>query len=83
MGGCNIPNIFQENISKIFGVFDVVYAYIDSVIVITKHDLVDRLKDLENNLQKLAEAGLNVNAEIHTLDTQKLSISDYIFVSMS
>ena len=60
-----------------------VYAYIDSVIVITKHDLVDRLKDLENNLQKLAEAGLNVNAEIHTLDTQKLSISDYIFVSMS
>ena len=40
-----------------------VYAYIVNVLVITKHDFTCLLKAMEKVLQKLAEAGLNVNAE--------------------
>ena len=36
MGVCNSPAIFQEKISRIFDIFDVVRVYIDDVIVITK-----------------------------------------------
>ena len=44
MGICNSPNIFQENISKIFEEFNIVHAYIDNVLVIKKHEFVYHLK---------------------------------------
>ena len=47
MGVCNIPNIFQENISELFYGLDMVCVYIDDVLVITKHEFVDHLKALE------------------------------------
>ena len=40
-----------------------VHAYILNVLVITNRKFLDCLKDLENVLQKLVEAGLKVNAE--------------------
>ena len=58
MGVCNIPNISQEKISKILEGFDMVCAYIDDILVITKNDCADHLKALEKVLQKLVEAGL-------------------------
>ena len=36
MGVCNIPDIFQENISEPFYGFDMVRAYIDDELVIAK-----------------------------------------------
>ena len=40
-----------------------VHAYIDKILVITEYDFIDHLKDLENVLQKLVEAGLKINVE--------------------
>ena len=39
MGVCNSPNIFQEYIYKIFEGFDMLGAYIDNILVITKDNL--------------------------------------------
>ena len=44
-GVCNIPNIFQENIPELLEGFDMVQAYIDNILVITKDNFVDHLKD--------------------------------------
>ena len=63
MGVCNSPDIFQENIFKQFDGFDMVRAYIYDVLVITKNDFEDYLKSLDRVLQRIAEAGLKVNAE--------------------
>ena len=63
MGVCNSPNIFQENLSKWFDGFDMVRAYIDDILVINKNNFKDHLKALNRVIQRLAEAGLKVNAE--------------------
>ena len=63
MGVCNSPDILQENIYELFEGFDIVCAYINNVTTITKDEFADHLKALEKFLQKLAEAGLKVNAE--------------------
>ena len=63
IGVCNTVNIFQEKISKILEGFDMVRAYIDDVLVITKDNFKDHLKALYRVLQGLTEAGLKVNAE--------------------
>ena len=62
MGFCNSPNIFQENIFELFEGFDMVRAYIDDVLVIIENNFDDHLKALYKVLQRLAEAGLKVNA---------------------
>ena len=62
MGFYNSPDIFQENISKLFEGFDMVCAYIDDVLVITKNNSEDHLKAFGKVLQRLAESGLKVNA---------------------
>ena len=59
---CNSTDIFQENISKTFYGFNMVRAYIDDVLVITKNNFEDHLKALDGFLQRLAQAGLKVNA---------------------
>ena len=51
---CNNPNIFQEKISELFDVFDMVLAYIDDVLVITKKYFEDHIKPLYRVLQRLA-----------------------------
>ena len=63
MGVCNSPNISQKKTSKIFDGFDMVCAYIDDVLVITKNNFKDHLKSLDRFLQRLAESGLKVNPE--------------------
>ena len=54
MGVCNRPDIFQENISKLFEGFDMVCAYIIDVLVINKNYFKHHLKYLEKVLQRLA-----------------------------
>ena len=56
--GFNSPNIFQENISKLFKWFDMVRAHTENVLVITKDEFINHLKALEIVSQKLAEAVL-------------------------
>ena len=48
MGMCNSPEIHQEKISELFEGFDRVRAYVSNILVITKYDLTDHLKALEN-----------------------------------
>ena len=60
---CNSPDIFQENISELFYGFDMLFSYIDYVLVIAKNNFKDHLKALDMVLQRLAEARLKVNAE--------------------
>ena len=43
---CNSPDIFQENISEIFEGFDMILAYVDNLMVITKYDFVEYLNAL-------------------------------------
>ena len=45
MGGCNSPDIFQENISRILEGFKTVRAYIHELLVITKTNIKDHLND--------------------------------------
>ena len=52
-GFFNIPDIFQENISELFEGFNMVFAYIYDLSVITKHDFSDHLKALENFYRNL------------------------------
>ena len=63
MGFCDSPNLFQENTPKIFEGFDVVRAYVDDVILITKNEFLDQLKAPKKVLQKLTKSGLKVNSE--------------------
>ena len=63
MGVCSSPDIFQEKIYELFECFDMVRAYIDDVLVITKNTFKDHIKSLDRVLQRLEEAGLKVNVE--------------------
>ena len=51
---CNIPDTFQENIDELFEGLNMVCAFIDNVLVITKYDFADHLKVLENIPHKIA-----------------------------
>ena len=63
MGICYSPVIFQKYISEIFQVFFMVRAYIDDVLVIPRNNSKEHPKELDRVLQRLAEAGLKVNAD--------------------
>ena len=63
MGLYKIPNISQENISKLFKGFNMVYAYIDDVLVMNKDEFKDHPNALEKFLQILTEAGVRLNAK--------------------
>ena len=62
MGVCNSADIFQEHISELLEGFDMVRAYIDYVLVLTKNNSKEHLKALEKVLQIITEVGLKVNA---------------------
>ena len=63
MGVCNSSYIFQGKISKLFEGFDMLRAYIDDVLVVTKNNFKKHLKSLYRVLQRLAQGWLKVNAE--------------------
>ena len=53
MGVRNSPDIFQEKKPKLIEGFNMVRAYIDDILVITKNNFKDHLKALYRILQKL------------------------------
>ena len=61
-GICNGPDIFQEKMAELFDGMEFVRAYIDDLLVLTKHDYADHLRRLEEVFMRLQEAGLKVNA---------------------
>ena len=63
MGVCNSPDIFQERMSDLMAGLEYVRAYIDDILITTKGDWNDHLEKLDKVLQRLGEAGLQVNAE--------------------
>ena len=63
MGICNAPDIFQEKISELMEGLDFIRAYLDDLLILTKETWDDHLHKLETVLQRVATAGLKVNAE--------------------
>ena len=63
MGLCNLPDIFQEKMNKLFAGLDYAQAYIDNLLMITKGSYKEHLKDLEEVFRQLQAAGLKVNAK--------------------
>lgn len=63
MGVCNSPDIFQEKILELFEGIEFVRAYLDDLLILTKGDWNDHLGKLETVLNRIANAGLKINAE--------------------
>ena len=59
-----------------------VRAYIDYVLVRTKNDFSDHMKDLEKAIYKPAKYVLKLNAHGCYLDAHKLSTLDYGLVKV-
>ena len=62
MGMCNIPDIFQENISELLVGLDTVRVYIDDLLHVTKGSLIEHLTVLKEMFTHLQKAGLKFNA---------------------
>ena len=63
MGVCNISEIFQEKVSKIFEVYNRVCVYVGNVIVITLDALINHAKAAGKVLHKPTESGLKIKAK--------------------
>ena len=73
MGLCNIPDIFQENMSELFIGLDTVCVYIYDLLHVTKGSCTEHLYILEEMFTRLHKSGLKVNASkscfgAHTFD---------------
>ena len=55
MGVCNSPDIYQENVKKMFHGFEFTRAYINDLLIITKGDWSNQLEKLELTLQNLED----------------------------
>jgi len=62
MGLSNSPDIFQEKMSELMQGLEFARAYIDDLLVVSKGSFETHLKHLELVFNRLAEAGLKVNA---------------------
>ena len=62
MGLCNSPDIFQKNMSELMAGLEFCRAYLDDLLIISKGDFEQHLKQLEQALTQLSEAGLKINA---------------------
>lgn len=63
MGLCNSPDIFQEKMSELMQGLDFARAYLDDLLIISTEQGFDKhLDKLEQVLNRLAEAGLKINA---------------------
>src|SRR5688500_9052128 len=62
MGLCISPNIFHEKMSELMIGLEFARAYLDDLLIISKTDFNEHLEHLEVALNRLSEAGLNINA---------------------
>ena len=63
MGLCNSPDIFQENMNRLFNGLEYVRAYIDDLLIISNGNFEDHLTKVKIVLKKLKAAGFNIKAE--------------------
>jgi hypothetical protein len=62
MGVACSPDIFQSKMNGLFSDLEYVLAYIDDLLVLTTDSFEDHLEKLDGVLQRLRDAGLQVNA---------------------
>ena len=63
MGVVNSPDIFQQKMNDLFHGFELIRAYIDDLLILTKGYWIDHVQKLELTLNKLKEKGLKCNIE--------------------
>ena len=63
LGICNSPENFQEKMNKMFHGFEFILSYIHDLLIITKGDWYNHLKNMERVLQNLKDNGLKCNIE--------------------
>jgi hypothetical protein len=63
MGVANSPDIFQEKMSDLMTGLQFVRTYLDDVLVLTKTTWEDYLHKLDLVLDRIAKAGLKINAQ--------------------
>jgi hypothetical protein len=62
MGLCNSPDIFQEKMSELLFGLEFARAYLDDLLVVSRHSIENHFIHLEEVFTRLASAGLKVNA---------------------
>ena len=80
MGICNAPDIFQVKVNNLMGDLELVCAYLDDILVIsrTEDEFSGHLAKLEAAFNRLSEAGLKVNAGKSKLCQDSLEYLGYI-----
>ena len=78
MGLCNSSDIFQEKISELMNGLEFAKAYINDLLVISKHSFEEHLEHLEQVFTRLAESGLKVNAVKSSFCTTQLEYLGHI-----
>ena len=63
MGFVNPPEIFQQKTNDLFHGFELIRAYIDYLLILTKVYWTDHVQKRESMLNKLKEKGLKCNIE--------------------
>ena len=77
MGLCNSPDIFQENMSKLFVGLDIVRVYIDDLLHVKKGSWTEHLTFLEKMFTRPQKAGLKFNAIKSCFGAQKIDYLGY------
>ena len=77
MGVACSPDIFQSKMSSLFAELDYVQAYIDDLLCLSKGTFDDHLEKLDVVLQKLSDAGLQVNAVKSNFAAQEIDYLGY------
>ena len=63
MGKCNSPDIFQDDMNKMFRGIEFIRAYIDDLLIITQGDYSYHLNKLKLFLQNIKENRFKLNIE--------------------
>ena len=61
MGVAKSPDVFQQKMNYLFHGFELIRAYIDYILILTKVDWTDLIQKLELMLNKMKEIGLKCN----------------------
>ena len=59
----NSPDIFQQKMNDLFRIFELIRAYIDDLLILTKGYWIDHIQKLELTLNKFNGKGPKCNIE--------------------
>ena len=77
MGIAKSPDIFQQKMNDLFHGFELICAYIDDLLILTKRDWTYHIQKLELTLNTLKEEGIKYNIESIYWDKPKWNIWFY------